>query len=542
MTQNLTKDNYRACNSRFILKIGKITSKHVIILALRFHILRLTTMTHLEMPFIATFIGYIVIILAIAYISTKLTKNLSDYLLAGRKLNGLVTGLAAGTSDMGAWLLLAVPGMVYISGLNKIWLPIGLVIGAYCNWRFTAKRLRVYTEVASDSLTIPEFLSNRFKENGIALRIVISLALIIFFSFYAAANLRSGAILIQTLFVEIDFLVALLIVASVIVTYTMLGGFLAVSWVDCFQGGLMFIALLVVPIVTCMQMGGIEDTWQRIALASPPHLNMWQDIKLLGMLSMLAWGLGYFGQLHINTRFMAIRSTKELPTAWRICITWMSFALLGAIATGLFGFIYFIIVPLQDPNTTFIVLTKQLFNPWIAGILLSAVSAAIMNAVSAQILMSASILVEDFYHGIFRKNASDKENLLASRILLLIVAGISVAIAASPNQSIFKAVGFAWAGLGSAFGPVLLFSLYWRRMNINAAIWGIISGAGMVILWEVLSHPNINILNHPDIIPGFAMIPGFLTSASVIWLVGINTAPPSAAVLKEFDKTMKIIA
>lgn len=491
------------------------------------------------MPFMVTFVGYIVVILAIAYLSTKLTKNLSDYLLAGRKLNGIVTGLAAGTSDMGAWLLLSVPGLMYISGLNKIWLPIGLLLGAYCNWRLIAKRLRIYTEVANDSLTIPEFLYNRFKENCMKLRIVISSALIIFFSFYAAANLRSGAILIQTLFINIDFTVALLIVASVIVTYTILGGFLAVSWVDCFQGGLMFVALLVVPIVTCLHMGGLEDTWQRIALASPEHLNSWHNITLLGMLSMLAWGLGYFGQLHINTRFMAIRSTRELPTAWRICITWMGFALLGATATGLFGFIYFIIVPLEDPNTTFIILTKQLFNPWVAGILLSAVSAAIMNAVSAQILMSASILVEDFYHGIFRKNASDKENLLASRILLLIVAGVSVAIAASPNQSIFKAVGFAWAGLGSAFGPVLLFSLYWRRMNKPAAIWGIISGAGTVILWECLSHPAINILNHPEILSGFAMIPGFLISSLVIWSIGINTKKPSNEVLKEFDQTMQ---
>lgn len=493
---------------------------------------------NIEIPLLVTFAGYIVIILAIAYLSTKLTSNLSDYVLAGRRLSGPVTALAAGASDMSSWLLLALPGLVYVYGLNKIWLPISLLIGAYLNWRITAKRLRIYTEVANDSLTIPEFFANRFKEKGIGLRVVISLAIIIFFSFYAAANLRSGAILLQTLFVDLNFAPALLIVTAVIVSYTILGGFLAVSWVDTFQGALMFVALLIVPIATCKASGGLEHIWTSLIQNSPNHLQL--KLSVFGVLSLIAWGLGYFGQLHINTRFMAIRSTKELPIAWRICITWMAFALFGAVATGLFGYVFFMDAPLTDPNTTFIVLSRQLFNPWIAGILLSAVSAAIMNAVSAQILMSASILVEDFYHGIFRKHASDKENLLASRLILLIVAAVAVLIASSPSQSIFKAVSFAWAGLGSAFGPALLFCLFWRRMNRQAAIWGIVAGAGTVIVWEILTYPSVAIINHPDILPGFAMIPGYIASTAVIILVALNTRKPSQAVLDEFDKTAKI--
>lgn len=498
-------------------------------------------MANIEFPLLATFAGYIVIIIAIAYLSTKLTSNLSDYVLAGRRLSGPITALAAGASDMSSWLLLALPGLVYVFGLNQIWLPISLIIGAYLNWRITARRLRVYTEVANDSLTIPEFFANRFKEKGIALRGVISLSIIIFFSFYAAANLRSGALLLQTLFIDLNFVMALLIVTGVIVTYTILGGFLAVSWVDFFQGTLMFIALLLVPIVTLNALGGIGPTWEQIAQNSATHLHVFKNINILGVLSLAAWGLGYFGQLHINTRFMAIRSTKELPIAWRICITWMAFALFGAVATGLLGYAYYMDAPLADPNTTFIVLARRLFNPWVAGILLSAVSAAIMNAVSAQILMSASILVEDFYHGMFRKNASDKENLLASRLILVIVAAVAVVIASSPNQSIYKAVSFAWAGLGCAFGPVLLFSLYWRRMTRQAAIWGIIAGAGTVIIWEILTHPTIALIGHPDIKPGFEMIPGFIASSLVIILVGRISKPPSAAVLAEFDKTMQII-
>ncbi len=493
-------------------------------------------MAQFETPLLVTFAGYSMIILIIAYLSTKLTSNLSDYVLAGRRLSGPITALGAGASDMGSWLLMALPGAVYITGLNVIWMPIALIVGAYCNWRFVAKRIRVYTEVASDSLTIPEFLCNRFKDKGLGLRIVTSLAIIIFFTYYAASGFASGALLIQHVFVGIDYLSALLICAPVIVTDTAIGGFLAVSWVDFFQGILMFVALLVVPIVAVKNMGGIDLTWHELADANVAHLNALQNIKFLGLLSLFAWGFGYFGQLHINMRFMAIRSIKELSLARRICMSWMSLSLLGAVATGLFGYIFYYDTPLVNPNTVFIVLAQQLFNPWIAGILLSAVSSAIMSNVSSQILMSSSILVEDFYHDFLRKNASDKENLMVSRIMLIIVAAVSVAIAASPNQTILQSVGFAWSGLGSAFGPVLLFSLFWRRMTRQAAIWGIISGSCTVLLWGILAHPAVNVVNHPDILPGFEMLPGFMVSALVIYLVALKTPLPSVAVLEEFDK------
>jgi len=225
----------------------------------------------------------------------------------------------------------------------------------------------------------------------------------------------------------------------------------------------MFVALLVVPTVTCLNMGGFTETVHNISLTSAVHLDAFENVTFLGMLSLFAWGLGYFGQLHINTRFMAIRSIRELPLARLICMNWMTLALVGAVATGLFGFMFFHADPLVKQDTVFIVLSQQLFNPWIAGILLSAVISAVMSTVSAQILMSSSILVEDFYHGMFRKNASDKENLWASRLILLAVAGVAISIAASPNRTIMEAVGFAWAGLGSAFGPTLLFSLFWRQ-------------------------------------------------------------------------------
>jgi sodium/proline symporter len=495
-----------------------------------------------ETPLLVTFLGYTTIILSIAYISTKLTSNLSDYVLAGRRLSGPITALGAGASDMSSWLLMALPGTVYVAGLSMVWMPLALIAGAYCNWRFMAKRLRVYTEVANDSLTIPEFLCNRFKDNPLSLRMVTSLAIIIFFTIYAAAGFMSGALLIQHTFVGVSYLAALLITATVIVTYTAIGGFLAVSWIDFFQGSLMFVALLVVPIVTCFNLGGLNETVQHISVQSLGHLDVFKNIKLLGLLSLFAWGLGYFGQLHINTRFMAIRSIRELPLARRICMSWMTLALAGAIATGLFGYTFFHELPLANQNMVFIALAQSLFNPWVTGLLLSAVISAVMSSASAQILMSSSILVEDFYHGMFRKNASDKENLWASRIILVLIAAVAISIAASQSKSIFEAVAFAWSGLGSAFGPVLLFSLFWRRMTRSAAVWGVVSGGGMVLLWGVLSYVLGDTFVHQDIYPGFEMLPGFVTSCLVIVAVALKTPMPSAAVLADFDKTLSIIA
>lgn len=499
-------------------------------------------MVNLATPLLVTFVGYTAIILIIAYVATKFTTNISDYVLAGRSLSGPITALGAGASDMSSWLLLALPGLVYMHGLSVIWVPIALIAGAYCNWYFMAKRLRIYTEIANNSLTIPEFLCNRYKDTGLSLRVVTSMAIIVFFTFYAAVGFASGALLIQHTFNGVDYMTALLITAGIIVTYTAIGGFLAVSWIDFFQGSLMFLALLIVPIVTCINLGGMDNSVQQISNIRSEHLDIFSDVTTLGLLSLFAWGLGYFGQLHINTRFMAIRSVKELPLARFICMSWMSLALAGAVATGLLGFAFFNSQPLAKPDTVFIVLSQQLFNPWITGMLLAAVISAVMSNASAQILMSSSILVEDFYHGMFRKNASDKENLWASRTIVLAVALIAVTIAANSGRSIMESVGFAWAGLGSAFGPVLLFSLFWRRTTRIAAVSGIITGALVVLLWGVLTWIYGDSFKHPDIKYGFEMLPGFISSCIVIVLVSLYSKPPSQEIISEFDKTMAIIA
>ena len=483
-------------------------------------------MTGSILPISITFIIYALIILLIAYLAKLKTNDLSDYVLAGRSLSGSVTALGAGASDMSSWLLMALPGAVYINGLNMIWMPVALVIGAYCNWIFIAKRLRIYTELAGDAITIPEYFNNRFKDHNKILRLVTSFAIIIFFTCYSVSGFVSGAVLTSMIF-KIDYLLALLISAGVIVAYTAIGGFLAVNWIDFFQGILMFFALLIVPIVGFIHFGGITSALKITNHLNPNFLNIFHNINFLSIISLLAWGLGYFGQPHINVRFMAIRSVKELPLARRICMNWMILSLIGAVLTGLIGFIYYKDAPLLKEETVFIMLSYALFNPWLVGILLSAILSAIMSTVSSLILITASVLAEDFYHVFFRKKASAKEYLWAGRGALILVAAVAIIISMHPEITILRSVAFAWSGLGASFGPVMIFSLYWRRMNRVGAICGVLVGAVTVILWKIFDHSNL--------IAGFEILPGFIFSAITIVITSIITKRPADEILKEFD-------
>lgn len=469
---------------------------------------------------------YAIIILIIAFIGKYITRNLSDYILAGRKLSGPITALGAGASDMSSWLTMALPGFIYLYGLSMIWMPIALIIGAWCNWIFIAKRLRIYTEITNEALTLPSYLYHRFHDHKKFLRTVTSLASVIFFTCYAAAGFMSGAILLQIIF-GLDYFNGLLIISIAIIAYTSIGGFLALNWIDFFQGTLMFVALLVVPIVTAKHLGGFEIAALVIKKNFPQHLEIFNNTTTLGLISCLAWGLGYFGQPHINIRFMAIRSIKELPIARRICMTWMILSLLGAIGTGFFGAAFYGQEILSQPETIFITLSRQLFNPWMTGILLSAVLASIMNTVSAQILMTTSIIVEDIIHGTWKRSFTDQKYLLLSKIIMVIISIIAVKIATNP-KTILHAVGFAWSGLGAAFGPTILCSLYWRRMNLPAAISGVVVGMLAVIGIQLF-------LNHPDLLPGFVILPAFLLSTATIFIVGNVTKSPSKQIIEQFD-------
>ena len=475
---------------------------------------------------IIVFAIYITVILIIAIIGKYVTRNLSDYILAGRRLSGPIAALGAGASDMSSWLTMALPGLIYIKGLQQIWMPVGLLIGAWFNWIFVAKRLRIYTEVANDSLTLPAYLHNRFQDHKRILRLVASVASIVFFTCYAAAGFISGAVLFKELF-GLEYIPSLLISSLIIISYTTIGGFLAVNWIDFFQGSLMFVALLIVPIVTVNNLGGVELAVSAVHKINYNYLNF-SDIKILGLISLLVWGLGYFGQPHINVRFMAIRTIIELPIARRIYMGWMLLSLFGAIATGFFGIAYYGQHNLQSPDTVFLALSRALFNPWVTGILWSAVLASIMNSVSAHILTTASIVVEDFYHISRKKVVSDRQYLFAGKIIMIIVSILAVLLALDQSKTILDSVAFAWSGLGAAFGPTILCSLYWRRMTKTAAIWGIIVGMVAVLITQ-------QFLNHPDIGSGFVILPGFLLSVLTIVMVTLFTKAPPQEVLKKFD-------
>lgn len=496
----------------------------------------------METATLITFIIYLVGMLAIGLISYKLTSNLSDYVLGGRSLGPGVTALSAGASDMSSWLLLGLPGLAYATGLDSIWLCVGLLIGAYLNWKFVASRLRSYTEVANDSITVPDFFENRFKDQSRLLRVISALVILIFFTFYASSGLVGGALLFQETF-GMTYNAALLIGAVVIISYTFLGGFLAVSWTDFFQGLLMFLALVIVPIVAIVELGGFGETIESVRSIDPSYLDPIDTMTGMGIISLLAWGLGYFGQPHIITRFMAIKTTEEIPKARLYGMSWMTISIVGAILVGLVGIPYFAETPLitseiDHSEKVFIFFADVLFNPWVSGILLAAILSAIMSTIDSQLLVSSSALAEDFYKALFRKNASDKELVWIGRAGVVLIALISVALAYSGNPekggaSVLDLVSYAWAGFGAAFGPVIIMALYWKRMNRNGALAGMITGAVTVVVWSQLTKAKIIPFELYEIVPGFILS---LIAIIVFSLIGSS---PRKKIELEFEEAIE---
>jgi sodium/proline symporter len=482
------------------------------------------------------FFAYIFVLLVVGFIASRMIKNLSDYMLAGRDLSAGLTALGAGASDMSSWLLMALPGAAFLLGIDRIWLPIGLTIGAYLNWQFEAKRLRIFTEVAHNSLTIPAYLQNRFHDNSRALRITTALVILLFFTVYIGANLVAGGFLLQHV-LGINYTTSVLICAGVIVLYTCMGGFVAVSWVDFIQGCFMFSALLIVPCVAIYNMDGLHNTINILMIKGSNQFDVLHGMTAMGIISLLAWGLGYFGQPHIIVRFMAIRTHRDIPLARLICMAWMVLALYGAIFTGFAGAAYIQLhgLKLDNPENIFLELAQILFNPWVAGLLLAAVLSAIMSVSSAMLLSAASSLAEDFYHPFLRPKAGQKELVIIARVGVLLIALVALLITFNINKSILQIVSYAWAGLGASFGPVILISLYWKRMTRNAAIVGICTGAATVIIWEFLG------ANFHSIFDLYSIIPGFILNALAIVLVSLLEQQPSKTVRDQFDQAMVLI-
>ncbi|MGF1741817.1 sodium/proline symporter PutP [Vibrio profundum] len=471
---------------------------------------------------------YFIIIFAIGIFAARATKDNSDYVLGGRSLSPAITALGAGASDMSGWLLLGLPGAVFVSGLDQLWLPIGLTVGAYVNWRFVAKKLRIYTENVGDALTIPSYFDARFGNGNRVLRLMTAVVILIFFTLYAAAGFVSGAYLFQALF-HIPYHTAVWFGAVFLVAYTAIGGFLAVNWVDFFQGSLMFFALLITPFATWYHL----DHSQALSLQLPAHYfsTIGVHTSMLGVVSLLAWGLGYFGQPHILVRFMAIRNVEGMSVARRICMGWMVVSLMGAFAVGITGALYYSSHAHSfDNEMVFLELAKGLFPTWIAAILFSAVLSAVMSTIAAQLLASSSALTEDIAH-FFNINLAEKSKVWFGRAAVVAVSLVAMIFANNPQSSILSIVSHAWAGMGAAFGPVILFSLFWRRCTANGAVAGMVVGAIVVLGW-IWGHGQ---WPHSDVFNLYEIIPGFTLACIALVTVSLMGAQPSKQVLKEFD-------
>ena len=462
--------------------------------------------------------------------------SMNEYLLDNRQMGPIVTALSAGASDMSGWMLLGVPGALYATGVANVWMIAGLIVGAYCNYLFLAKRLRVYTEVASDSITIPDFLENRFKDRTKILRIISGLIILIFFTLYVSSGIIAGGKTFESFF-GLKFAYGAVFTLIIVVFYTFFGGFKAVSITDAFQGLLMFCVLVSIPVVAYLNLDLPSDTnlIKEISRLDANHLNPFRDQTFWGILGLLAWGFGYFGQPHIIVRFMAIRDSKELAKARRIGIGWMTIGLLGAIMSGLIGFVYFSQRGgLGDPETVFLKLGELLFPPFFIGIIISAVLSAIMSTISSQLLVTSSSVTKDFIFAFYKKEVSQSTQTAISRYAVVVVALIATVLAFISTDNVLNVVGNAWAGFGASFGPVLLFSLYWKRMSALGALAGMIAGGATVIFW-ITSGLNAYV---------YEILPGILTSSLAIVMVSIwgdainkmTSEPHEQEIKDEFEK------
>ncbi|WP_144096249.1 sodium/proline symporter PutP [Croceicoccus sediminis] len=476
---------------------------------------------------------YFVLMLGIGLFAWKKSTDSSEgYLLGGRNLPPAVAALSAGASDMSGWLLLGLPGALYASGLVEAWIGIGLFVGALANWIIVAPRLRQQTVDYGNALTIPEFLANRFPDRAIALRVVSAIIIVLFFTVYTAAGLVGGGKLFVTSFAGLfgdtgmsDYMTGIWLTAGVVLAYTMVGGFLAVSLTDFVQGCIMVVALVLMPIVVLTSDGGSASVSEALRRVNPEFLSLFSGLTVVGFLSAVTWGLGYFGQPHIIVRFMAVRE-GGVKTARNIGMSWMFVSLIGALGVGILGRAHVEInnLVLEDPETIFILLADTLFHPLITGFLLAALLAAIMSTISSQLLVASSSLTEDFYRLFLRKSASERETVNVSRVCVLLVALAAIAIASDPESEVLGLVSNAWAGFGAAFGPLIVLALTWDRMTGTGAVAGLVSGALVVIAWIALGF-NASFLGGPGV---YEIIPGFIVAWLMIVIVSRATAPKTA--------------
>lgn len=492
---------------------------------------------------------YLIGMVFVGAVYMRRNNNSEDYFLGGRNLGGFVAALSAQASDMSGWLLMGLPGAVYAFGTGQAWIAIGLFIGTVCNWLFISARLRRYTIRANNSLTLPMFFENRFHDRKRILLSVSSIIIVIFFLVYTASALAAGGKLFNSIF-KIDYRVALTIGTIVILIYTFMGGFMAVCVTDFIQGTLMLVGLLAVPLIAYSTLSGnISDILNQSGVAggSASFVNLFENngepIRAVDIISNLAWGLGYFGMPHILVRFMAVRDEKELKKSKAVAIIWVALSLGFACFIGVIGraYLYPVILGADGAASTenvFIEMITKMFTsqfalPFVGGIFLCGILAAIMSTADSQLLVTASSVAEDIYKGVVKKDAKDEKVLMVSRVTVLAVAVLAYLIALNPNNSIMTLVSDAWAGFGSAFGPIVLLSLFWKRTNFYGALTGIVSGAATVIVWDYLPVMNGQTIGVATGL--YSLVVGFAVSFCCIVLVSLLTPAPSDEILREFE-------
>ncbi|QIL86740.1 sodium/proline symporter PutP (plasmid) [Vibrio sp. HDW18] len=487
-----------------------------------------------------TFIVYLILMLTIGVYAYQRTKNSTDYFLGGRSLGPWPAALSAGASDMSGWLLLGLPGYAYAAGIEAFWLAGGLLVGTWANWLINAKRLRTYS-ITTDALTLPEFLSRRFNDKSKLIQTISAFFILLFFLFYTSSGLVAGGKLFEIVF-GIDYSTAVIIGTICVVSYTLFGGFLAVSWTDLVQGLLMAAALMVVPVVAMN--GSLTQLDQDLTAINPELLTLWNDaqgepLSAIAILSLVAWGLGYFGQPHILARFKASRSNQDLTTARCIAVVWTGVSMVGAILVGLTGLIFVTqsgSIQLDDGEKIFMLLVNSLFHPVIAGILLAAILAAIMSTADSQLLVSSSALAEDFYKQLVKTDASSEQIVRVGRVGVVIISVLALLLAMTPDSSVLSLVSYAWAGFGAAFGPTLVLSLYWERMNRHGALAGIVVGGVTIVVWKQLTGGWFDV---------YEIVPGIILATLAIVVVSLLTEQPEAQVKAqhlEFKKQLRELA
>ena len=506
-------------------------------------------MTSNTIWFLVAFAAYLLMMVTIGAFYMKRNKDADDYFLGGRGLGGWVAALSAQASDMSGWLLMGLPGSVYALGTGQAWIAVGLFIGTVLNWYIISARLRRYTIRANNSVTFPEYLENRFHDKKKVLLLVSSIVIVVFFLVYTASALAAGGKLFASVF-GVDYTLALTIGAAVILAYTFMGGFMAVCTTDFIQGTLMLVALLVVPLLAYFIMGP-ENMTASLAASNVPggvdgYLNLFSNGESaygpIEIISQLAWGLGYCGMPHILTRFMAIKSEKELKKSRVIATVWVAISLGMAVIIGVVGRAYLFPTVLGEgavsTENVFIEMITQLFTKdlslaFIGGILLCGILAAIMSTVDFQLLITASSASKDIYQGVINPKADSKRVLAISRVTVIVVAILAYLIALDPNSSIMGLVSNAWAGLGSAFGPTIVLSLFWKRANMPGAVAGIISGGLTVIIWDYIPLVGGQTLGAATGL--YSLVVGFAISLALILIVSLCTKEPDAEIIREFE-------